>query len=140
MALAVLALGAPDGHVEVVGPVAPLAGGTVTDALVDGDAQPADVRRASLAQLGVTGEIPGDDYGVEIGHGWCGLLLFVELLSRRGSTVPAEAASAYAGASLKGGEFGLAAACGLSCLRSVRGVEPDRHEDLRELAHGVGQH
>ena len=65
---AVLALRAPDGDVEVVGLVDPLAGRVVLAAGVDRDPQAAHrgaARRA--AELGVAGEVPGDHDPVDVG-------------------------------------------------------------------------
>ena len=70
--MAVLALRAPDLDVEVVRLVLPLAGRAVLAARVDGDAQVADRGAArQRAQLGVAGQVPGDDDDVEVrcGHG-----------------------------------------------------------------------
>src|SRR3954471_21135995 len=66
VAVAVLALGAPDGDGEVVGVVRPLPGGLA--ARVGCDPQRAD-RRAALgvAQFGVAGEVAGEHDAVEVG-------------------------------------------------------------------------
>src|SRR5215210_1350522 len=68
VARAVLALRPPDGDVEVVGLVGPLAGAAVLAAGVDGDAEAADRGPAGKrAQLGVAGEIAGHDDPVDVG-------------------------------------------------------------------------
>src|SRR6266542_3347568 len=61
VARAVFAQRAPDRHVEVVGPVVPLAAAAVLPARVAGDAQRADRRAgAGGAQLGVAREVAGE--------------------------------------------------------------------------------
>src|SRR5450432_1359341 len=67
--VAVLALGAPHGHVEVVGNVLPLLGLLVAATAVAGDAQRADrVAAGQRAQLGITRQVPGDGDSVDVGH------------------------------------------------------------------------
>src|SRR3954468_17142153 len=79
---AVLALGAPDRDVEVVGLVLPLAGRVVLAPRVDGDAQLADGHAAGQrAQLGVEGEVAGQDDPVDVGGGHNGLLSGANLKS-----------------------------------------------------------
>src|SRR5262249_13431538 len=66
---AALALVAPDGDVEVVRLVRPLAGRAVLLARVDGDPQLADGGAARrVAQLGVAREVPDEDDAVDVGH------------------------------------------------------------------------
>src|SRR5262249_12555964 len=68
---AVLALRAPDGHVEVVGLVDPLTAGVLA-ARVGRDAQLAHGRAAGQgANLGVGREVPGENHTVDVGasHG-----------------------------------------------------------------------
>src|SRR5581483_2534262 len=65
---AALRLVAPDGHVEVVGLVDPLAG-LVLPARVDGEPQLADRRAAARAPaLGVLGQVPDQDDAVDVRH------------------------------------------------------------------------
>src|SRR5581483_10479531 len=65
---AALRLVAPDGHVEVVGLVDPLAG-LVLPARVDGEPQLADRRAAARApELGVLGQVPDQDDAVDVRH------------------------------------------------------------------------
>src|SRR3954465_14097142 len=67
---AVLALRAPDGDVEVVGLVDPLARRVVLAARVARDAQLADRRAArERAELGVCGQVAGDDHPVDVRRG-----------------------------------------------------------------------
>src|SRR4029077_5524394 len=64
---AVLALGAPDGHVEVVGLVDPFARLPVLAPAVDSHAQLADRSAAAgMAQLRVAGQIPGDHNHIHV--------------------------------------------------------------------------
>src|ERR1700744_2655480 len=66
---AVLALGAPDGHVEGVGDGLPLLGLGVAAAAITGDAQRADrVAAGQRAQFGITRQVPGDGDSVDVGH------------------------------------------------------------------------
>src|SRR5688572_21033910 len=70
---AVLALRAPDGDVEVVGLVDPVAGGGILAAAVHGHAELADgVTARQAAQLGVAGQVPCDHDPIEVGacHFW----------------------------------------------------------------------
>src|SRR4051794_27682624 len=67
---AVLALRAPDGDVEVVGLVDPLVGRVVLAARVARDAQLADRGAArERAELGICGEVAGDDHPVDVRRG-----------------------------------------------------------------------
>src|SRR5262249_42556559 len=63
---AVLALVAPDGHVEVVRLLGPLAGLVVLATRVDGDAEAADGHAARrVPQLGVAGQVPHQDDAID---------------------------------------------------------------------------
>src|SRR4051794_13027239 len=73
---AVLALGAPDGHIEVVGLVAPLAAGAVLAARVGRQPQAADAHAArGGAELGVARQVAGEHDAVDVGAGHRVLLL-----------------------------------------------------------------
>src|SRR5439155_25104408 len=66
---AALSLVAPDGDVEVVRLLGPLAGGAVLAARVHGDPQAADGGPArGVAKLGVAGQIADQDDAVDVGH------------------------------------------------------------------------
>src|SRR4029453_4408189 len=66
---AALALVAPDGDVEVVGLVAPLARGRVLLAGVDRDAELADGGAARrVPELRVLGQVPNENAAVDVGH------------------------------------------------------------------------
>src|SRR3954452_1902805 len=84
----VLALAAPDRDVEVVGLVLPVAGLVVLAARVGRDPQAADRHAApGRAELGVSGEVAGQDDPVDVRGRHCGLLSLLNDLAsdvRRG--------------------------------------------------------
>src|SRR5215207_1504589 len=105
---AVLALRAPHGDVEVVGLVDPLAGGLVLPPRVAGDAQAAHRGAAGrVAQLGVTGEIPGQDHSVDVRrcHEAAFLLSCLENRRSRLHTGSARSVAAAQERALKSGFF-----------------------------------